>query len=127
MTNYLSIEQDIDLIELATGAPPQIREPSLLDSAVHRPQASMFGQEAHSDLFGKAAALFQALAINHPLVDGNKRTAWVSVDVFLRRNGVTLDTDDDTAYDFVIAVAAGDLSDLGEIADRLRSFAGSPG
>lgn len=124
MTNFLSIEQVLDLVELATGATPQIRDLGLLDSAVHRPQASMFGQEAYPDLFDKAAALFQSLAVNHPLIDGNKRTAWTSVDVFLRRNGVTLDTDDDSAYEFVIAVAAGDLSDIDKIADRLRSFAG---
>lgn len=127
MTNGLSTAQGLDLAELATGAPPRVRDLGLLDSAVHRPQASMFGQDAHPGLFDKAAALFQSLAVNHPLIDGNKRTAWTSVDVFLRRNGVALDTDDDSAYEFVIAVAAGDLSDLDKIADRLCSFAGLAG
>lgn len=84
----------------------------------------MFGQQAYPDLFAKAASFFQSLvAVNHPLIDGNKRMAWTCTDVFLKRNGVTLDTDDDSAYELVVAVAAGDLPDLDKIADRLRSFA----
>ena len=60
-----------------------MRDAGLLESAVHRPVGSMFGQEAYADLFDKAAALLQSLAVNHPFVDGNKRTAWMSCVVFL--------------------------------------------
>lgn len=82
----------------------------------------MFGQEAYPDLITKAAALLQSLAVNHPLIDGNKRLSWLVTDVFLRYNGVELDTDDDSAYDLVIAVASGKMTDLDEIADVLRTF-----
>ena len=85
----------------------------------------MFGQEAYPDLLAKAAALLHSLAINHPFVDGNKRAAWVSTVVVLAYNGVTLDTDDDSAYDFVIAVASGKLTEIDEIADVLRGFVAS--
>ncbi|MBD3144764.1 type II toxin-antitoxin system death-on-curing family toxin [Microbispora bryophytorum] len=70
----------------------------------------------------KAAALLHSLAINHPFIDGNKRVAWVSTVVFLAYNGVEVDTDDDSAYDLVIAVASGKLTEVGEIADVSRGF-----
>lgn len=122
VTRFLSVEQVLDLAELAIEATPQLRDLGLLDSAVHRPRAEMFGQEAYPDLVSKAAALLHSLAINHPFVDGNKRVAWLSTVVFLAYNGVDLDTDDDSAYDFVIAVAVGKLSEVAEIANVLRGF-----
>ncbi|MFI6454432.1 type II toxin-antitoxin system death-on-curing family toxin [Streptosporangium amethystogenes] len=123
MTRCLTVEQVLDLAELAIGATPELRDLGLLDSAVHRPQASMFGQEAYPDLFAKAAALLHSLAANHPFVDGNKRVAWVATVVFLAWNGRAIDTGDDEAYDLVIAVASGKLTEVDEIADVLRSFA----
>ncbi|GAB3901293.1 hypothetical protein GCM10027612_64440 [Microbispora bryophytorum subsp. camponoti] len=48
--------------------------------------------------------------------------AWVSTVVFLAYNGVEVDTDDDSAYDLVIAVASGKLTEVGEIADVSRGF-----
>ena len=94
----------------------------LLESAVHRPRASVLGQDAYPDLFSKAGALLHSLAGNHPLVDGNKRLAWLATYVFLAKNGVVLDPDDDAAYEFVIAVAAGEIDDVGEIAAVLASW-----
>ncbi|MGW0587268.1 type II toxin-antitoxin system death-on-curing family toxin [Streptosporangium sp. NPDC002607] len=123
MTRCLTVEQVLDLAELAIGATPELRDLGLLDSAVHRPQASMFGQEAYPDLFAKAAALLHSLAANHPFVDGKKRVAWVATVVFLAWNGRAIDTGDDEAYDLVIAVASGKLTEVDEIADVLRSFA----
>ncbi|MEU0486502.1 type II toxin-antitoxin system death-on-curing family toxin, partial [Streptosporangium sp. NPDC006013] len=97
MTRCLTVEQVLDLAELAIGATPELRDLGLLDSAVHRPQASMFGQEAYPDLFTKAAALLHSLAANHPFVDGNKRVAWVATVVFLAWNRRAIDTGDDEA------------------------------
>ena len=84
-----------------------MRDLGLLDAAVHRPRASVLGQDAYPDLLTKAAALLHSLARNHPLVDGNKRLAWLATYVFCAKNGVELDPDDDDAYDLVIGVAAG--------------------
>jgi death-on-curing protein len=109
---------------LAIEGTPALRDLGLLDSAVHRPRSEMFGQEAYPDLETKAAALLHSLAVNHPFVDGNKRVAWTATVVFLAYNGVEVDTDDDSAYDLVIAVAAGKLGEVGEIADMLRRFTG---
>lgn len=83
----------------------------------------MFGVEAYTDLFQKAAALLQSLAVHRPLVDGNKRMAWMSTVVFLDFNGTEmLDVDQDEAYKLVIEVAMGGLEDVDRIADRLRAL-----
>jgi death-on-curing protein len=122
MTRYLTLEQVLELAEAELGDILAVRDLGLLDSAVHRPRSAMFGQEAYPDLLTKAAALLQSLAVNHPLIDGNKRLSWLVTDVFLRFNGVELDTDDDSAYDLVVAVASGKLTEVDEIADGLRAF-----
>jgi death-on-curing family protein len=86
-----------------------------------------FGTAAYADLYEQAAALLHALATNHPLVDGNKRTAWLAAAVFLAVNGVDLaDVDQDKAYDLVIDVASGAEGDVGAIAEVLRGLAGQP-
>jgi death-on-curing protein len=90
---------------------------------VHRPRASVLGQDAYPDVLTKAAALLHSLARNHPLVDGNKRLAWLGTYVFCAKNGIELDPDDDAAYELVVAVAAGSLDEVGAIAEVLRSFA----
>jgi death-on-curing protein len=124
MSRHLTVAEVTAVAEIAFGGrPPEAREPGLLASAVHRPRARMFGTAAYEDLYEQAAALLHALAVNHPLVDGNKRTAWLAAAAFLAVNGVDLaDADQDTAYDLVIEVASGDLGDVGVIAGRLRQL-----
>jgi death-on-curing protein len=121
---YLTVQEALDLAELACGAQQvAVRDLGLLSSALHRPQSQMFGVEAYPDLFRKAAGLLQSLAVNHPLVDGNKRTAWMCTVVFLDANGVGFeDVDQDRAYELVIDVASGKLDDVTLIADCLRSL-----
>jgi death-on-curing protein len=121
---YLTVQEVLDLAELACGEQEvAVRDLGLLSSAVHRPQSQMFGVEAYTDLFEKAAALLQSLAVNHPLVDGNKRMAWMSTVVFLDFNGADMaDIDQDEAYKLVIEVASGDLEDVGLISRRLRAL-----
>jgi death-on-curing protein len=124
MSRHLTVAEVTAVAEIAFGGrPPEAREPGLLASAVHRPRARMFGTAAYEDLYEQAAALLHALAANHPLVDGNKRTAWLGAAAFLAVNGVDLaDADQDTAYDLVIEAASGDLGDVGVIAGRLRQL-----
>ncbi|MGW0392774.1 type II toxin-antitoxin system death-on-curing family toxin [Streptomyces sp. NPDC003042] len=121
---YLTVQEALDLAELAmAGQQVAVRDLGLLSSAVHRPQSQMFAVEAYTDLFEKAAALLQSLAVNHPLVDGNKRMAWMCTVVFLDFNGTEMiDVDQDESYKLVIEVAAGSLEDVGEIARRLRTL-----
>lgn len=124
MTRHLTVAEVTEITEVAFGGrAPEAREPGLLASAVHRPRARMFGTAAYPGLYEQAAALLHGLATNHPLVDGNKRTAWLAAATFLAANGVDLATcDQDTAYDLVIDVASGVEGDIGVIAGRLRAL-----
>ncbi len=119
---YLTLAEVVDLAGLAClDQSVELRAPGLLESAVHRPRARMFGTPAYEDPYEQAAALLHGIAINHPLVDGNKRTAWLAAATFLAVNGIDLaDVDQDAAYGLVIDVAAGDEADVARIAERLR-------
>ncbi|MFI8187218.1 type II toxin-antitoxin system death-on-curing family toxin [Streptomyces sp. NPDC085946] len=122
MTRHLTVAEVTAIAEVAFGGrPPEARAPELLASAVHRPRARMFGTAAYTDLYEQAAALLHALATNHPLVDGNKRTAWLATATFLAVNGVDLaGVDQDAAYDLVVGVASGAEGEVAGIAERLR-------
>ncbi|MET9431237.1 MULTISPECIES: Fic family protein [unclassified Streptomyces] len=122
MTRYLTLAELINLAErLGT---PDVRDYGLLDSALARPQSSVFGQDAYADVWQKAAALMESLARNYGLVDGNKRLAWYATWVFLHLNGHPLDAgfDVDRAEEFVLDVCQGAL-DVPKIAAQLPRFA----
>ncbi|MFF3684999.1 type II toxin-antitoxin system death-on-curing family toxin [Streptomyces sp. NPDC002187] len=122
-TRHLTVAEITELAVIAFGRRPELRTAGLLESAVHRPRARMFGVSAYEDAYEQAAALLHALATNHPFVDGNKRTAWLAAATFLAVNGVDLaDADKDAAYDLVIDVASGATAELAEIATRLRAL-----
>lgn len=123
---HLTLAEVLDLARhacLAQDQPVELRAPGLLESAVHRPRARMFGTPAYEDPYEQAAALLHGIATNHPLVDGNKRTAWLAAATFLAVNGVDLGgADQDTAYVLVVDVAAGRGDDVPALARRLRSL-----
>lgn len=126
MTRYLTVEQALRIARAAVGGPVDVRDIGLLESAIHRPRAKVFGQDAYPDLLTKAAALLHSLAGNHPLVDGNKRLAWLATYVFLAKNGLVLDADDDVAFELVVGVASGSIDDLERIAATLATFVDRP-
>jgi death on curing protein len=91
--NFLSLDEILaihhDQIERYGGS-HGIRDLDLLMSALSRPQATFAGSDLYPDLFSKASALIHSLILNHPFVDGNKRTAIVSTARFLFINGFML-------------------------------------
>lgn len=99
-----------------------IADAGLLDSALMRPQASVFGEPAYPTLSIQAAALMQSQARNHALVDGNKRMAWAATKLFLRFNGIVLRAPStESGERFVLDVVAGSLA-VPEIAQRLENW-----
>lgn len=90
---YLSLEQilaaHVALIKRYGGS-QGIRDQGLLESALFRPQASAFGQEAYLTLFEKCAVLGYSLIQNHPFIDGNKRTGFAAMHLMLLINGYDL-------------------------------------
>lgn len=105
MIEYLTLEDLLALID-DLGVGP-IRDIGLLESAVHRPQVTVFGKDAYPGLDSKAAVLLESLVRNHALVDGNKRMGWLATVVFYGLNDTDLDAPDNDAYDLVIAIASG--------------------
>jgi death-on-curing protein len=100
-----------------------VRDIGLLESALARPQASAFGEDAYPDLHLKAAALLESLARNHALIDGNKRLSWVATRYFLIVNGSDLHAPSPQRGDeFVRSLAQGDL-ELAKVAETLASWA----
>jgi death-on-curing protein len=119
---HLTVEDLLIIAEEALGV-PAVRDIGLLDSAAHRPQASAFGKDAYPTIDEKAAALLEAVARNHALVDGNKRLAWAAAAVFYDLNGFDLDPPTvDEAVELVVAVASGQV-DLPRLTERLASWA----
>lgn len=119
---FLNLEDLLRIAERTLGVPAVIRDVGLLESALARPQASVFGEDAYPTLHEKAAALLHSLARNHALVDGNKRLALAATLAFLRYNGARLVLTEDEAYDLVMSVATGELDDVADIAPRLRTI-----
>jgi death-on-curing protein len=108
MVKFLSIE-DVkavhDLVIDEFGGSKGIRSEALLDSAVARMNASFDGQDFYETIFDKAAALFESLCKNHPFLDGNKRTSFVSAVTFLEMNGYKTNFDKEKAEKFILKVA----------------------
>lgn len=122
MTLFLTLEEALQIAEAVIGGTPEIRDLGLVESALARPQASAFGNDAYPSIDEKAAALLQSLVGNHALVDGNKRLGLACTSVFLTLNGAPLTLGDDgPAYDVVMAVATGQLAEIHDIAHTLRN------
>lgn len=122
MTDYPDLEDLLEIAREAVGRDVVVGDYGLLASALARPRALVFGQDAYPDLQLKAAALLQSLARNHPLVDGNKRLAWIACRTFLAINAQWISAPEDERFDFVIGVSTGAMPDLDEIAEHLRSW-----
>ena len=120
MIEYLDLEDLLEVARYAVGEDVAIRDFGLLESALARPRASVFGQDAYPELHLKAAALFHSLARNHALVDGNKRLAWTACRTVLAINGQWIRATEDERFDFVIRVATGAEPQLDDIAEQLR-------
>jgi death-on-curing protein len=127
MTEYLDLDDLLIIARVAIGGELVVPDFGLLQSSLARPRASVFGQDAYSDLHLKAAALLHSLARNHALVDGNKRLAWTACRTFLAINGQWISAPEDDRFDFVIAVATGSVHDLDEVAGQLRTWSHQEG
>ncbi len=116
MSRFLGLDDLLAAAEAAVGRPPEVRDYGLLESALARPATTVFGADAYPSVHHKAAALLHSLVRNHALVDGNKRLGWVAVRLFYVLNDLDLRADHDEAFDFVMALAAGALTDVDEMA-----------
>lgn len=100
------------------GGASGVRNPGALEAALFRPQTGYY-----EDIVMEAAALLESLAINHPFVDGKKRTAFAAADVFLRINGWRLQRSPMQIYAEMIAMFEKRTFDIAHLEPWLRGFA----
>ncbi|WP_328695370.1 type II toxin-antitoxin system death-on-curing family toxin [Streptomyces sp. NBC_00342] len=120
---YIQIDEILAIARKVNGAERSVRDMGLLVSAIERPRTNVFGAALYPTLHEKAASL-HSVARNHALIDGNERTAWLAMRVFLRLNGVSASTvppPASTAGPFVEEVAQ-DQVDVPVIAKRLSAW-----
>ena len=123
MTDDLTLDDVLAAAEAHLGRPADVGDYGLLESAIARPQSTVFGEDAYPVLHEKAAALLQSLATNHALIDGNKRTAFVATALFYEFNGHRIPAEaEDELFDLVIAVATRELDTVQKIAERLAAL-----
>lgn len=122
MTEYLDLEDLLAAADAAVAGQARIRDIGLLEAALARPRASVFGDDAYPSLDEKAAALLHSIVTSHPLVDGNKRLGWVALRLFYRLNDADIAPSADDAFELVVSVADGRLDDVREIAALLARW-----
>jgi death-on-curing protein len=82
-----------------------VKDLGLLDSALSRPKTTLFGEDAYPALELKAAAMVESLILNRPMIDGNKRSSWFALNVFLELNGHQMAASQEEAFEYVLSVA----------------------
>ena len=96
-----------------------VQDAGLLEGALARPQASLFGEDAYPEFELKVAAMMHSIIKNHPMIDGNKRTAWSLSVIFMFINGYKHNFTENEAFDLVLAIAT-DKYDIAQAARIIR-------
>jgi death-on-curing protein len=108
----LTLMEVLDLhrrvIEQSGGA-SGIRDLGLLESVIAQPRMTFGGEDLYPDLLEKAAALGFSIIMNHPFLDGNKRTGHAATETFLVLNGLEINAPVDEQEHVVLAIASGEL------------------
>jgi death on curing protein len=103
------------------GGSHGVRDSVALESAIARPFQTFDGKELYTSVLEKGASLIESILINHPFIDGNKRTGYTLLRLFLIQNRIDITASQDNKYEFVINIASGTLKFEG-IVSWLRSY-----
>jgi len=109
---YLTLIEVLELhrrISEQSGGASGIRDIGLLESAIAQPRMTFGGEELYPSLCEKSAALGFSILMNHPFVDGNKRTGHAAAETFLILNGMEINASVDEQERIVLAIASGEL------------------
>ncbi len=110
---FPSLEQVVALHEILIqefGGLSGVKDIGLVESALYGAQQTFGGQFLYSTISDMAAALWHGLACNHGFLDGNKRIALATVDVFLQLNNLELALSEAEAESITIQIAAIELT-----------------
>ncbi len=86
-----------------------IRDEGLLESAIARPYQTFNGEDLYPTNYEKAAAIAESILINHPFVDGNKRTGFLAMLAILDEGNIIVKVTNNLIYDFIIDIATGEI------------------
>jgi death-on-curing protein len=89
------------------GGSSGLRDTKLLKSALARPEQTFDGKDLYSSPIEKAAAILESIVVNHPFIDGNKRTGYTLFRLYLLKAGLDIVASQDEKYDLVISIADG--------------------
>lgn len=90
------------------GGSKGIRDVGLLESALARPFATFDNNDLYPTATEKASAILESIAINHPFIDGNKRTAYTLMRLVLLESNLDIVASQEDKYQLVIAVSTGE-------------------
>jgi death on curing protein len=96
-------------VVLKHGGANGVRDLGGLESAIARPFATFEGDLLYKSIYEQAAAIGESIIINHPFIDGNKRTGYVLMETLLRLEKIKIVATDDDLYNFVIQISTGDI------------------
>ena len=119
---YLTKKDLLNIHEeaLKTGGIDGLVSEGMLELALGTPQTSLLGTEVYDTLFRKAAAIMHEIIKLTPFVDGNKRTAYLAADTFLRVNGCEMRTSLQDAIDTCLKTSMCSIN-IVEIADWIQT------
>jgi death on curing protein len=112
MIRYITLMEVLKLhgqIIDQSGGVQGIRDLGLLESAVAQPLMTFDGEDLYPSMIEKAAALSFSIIMNHPFLDGNKRTGHAAMEVFLVLNRLEIDSPVDEQEQILLALASGEV------------------
>jgi death on curing protein len=102
------------------GGAEGVRDIGGLKSAIARPFQTFAGNYLYKTIFERAAALGESLIINHPFLDGNKRTGFIAMVAFVEEEGNFLIASNEQAYNFTIKISTEEIK-FEQIVEWLKS------
>ena len=91
------------------GGSHGIRDLTAIESAIARPFQTFDGNDLYPSVLEKAASLIESILVNHPFIDGNKRTGYTLLRIYLIQNGVDMNASPDNKYEFLFNIASGSI------------------
>ncbi len=98
-----------ELSILKYGGAEGVRDQGLMESAIARPYQTFGGEDLYPTFFEKAAAIVESIIINHPFIDGNKRTGFLAMLAVLEAENFKITATNDELYNFTIRISTGEI------------------
>ncbi len=112
MIRYLTLGEILDIHHQVTqrsGGSEGVRDLGALKSAIAQPRMTFGGEDLYPTIVDKASSLGFSIVMNHPFVDGNKRTGHAAMEIFLVLNALEINASTDEQETIILNLASGAL------------------